>query len=508
MTLNGQSLTITQLVKVARQKETVILAEEAKEKIKQCRAYLEEKIVSGEVIYGVNTGFGEFSHTKIAPEKIKELQLNLIRSHASGVGDLLPEEVVRAMMLLRINALAHGHSGISLEVVETLCQMLNKNVLPLIPAQGSVGASGDLTPLAHLALGLIGEGEIVYNGQRQAATDALAAAGIKPVILKEKEGLALINGTQLMAALGALAVYDARRLVKYADIAAAFSADVLLSSINHTDELIHQSRPFKGQRESAANMRQLLMGSELWESHKNCGKVQDAYSVRCAPQVHGAVRDALDYAQKVIEIEINSATDNPLIFPDEDRIISGGNFHGEPVAFAMDFLKIALAELANISERRTARLIDNKLSGHLPTCLTKDGGLNSGLMAAQYVAAALVSENKTLAHPASVDSIPTCANKEDHVSMGAIGARHCRSVADNVAIVLGIELLCAAQALDLIRPKKSSPALEAVYSAIRWQIPAIEKDRVLHYDLMAMKKLVKSGELINRVEKLWETSVF
>jgi len=474
MTIDGKSLTIDQLVEVARQKKIVILSEEVKERIRKGRSYIEKRLKSSELMYGINTGFGEFSNVAIPPEKAKELQINFVKSHSAGTGKILDTEVVRAMMLLRANTLARGNSGIRLEVVELLCEMLNKNNIPAIPEKGSVGASGDLAPLAHLALALINEG----------------------LELKEKEGLALVNGTQLMTALGALAVYDAQNLVRHADIATALSTDVLLGSTNHTDPLIHQLRPFAGQKKSAENIRKLMEGSKLLESHGGCHETQDAYSLRCAPQVHGAIRDTIAHVHKIIETEMNSVTDNPLIFPEENQVLSGGNFHGEPVALAMDFLAIAMAELANISERRITRLTDSKLSNNLPAFLIKDGGLNSGLMIAQYTAASLVSENKTLAHPASVDSIPTCASKEDHVSMGTIGARHCREIIENTTAVLAIELMCAAQALDLRYPLTSSQALETIHSKIRKYVAPLYKDRVIHYDIEQMIDLVKNKELI------------
>ncbi len=501
--LNGNILTLDQVISVARNKEKVKLTPETKKKVSRSRAVIEKKLSTSEVIYGVNTGVGELSNTAIPLAKMKELQKNMIRSHSAGVGDFLPEEVVRAMMVLRIHSLAHGYSGVRLKLIETLTCLLNEDILPIVPGQGSLGASGDLVPLAHIALALIGEGDVLYKGKKRKAKSALKQSGIEPLELKAKEGLALINGTQLMTALGVLCLYEAKNLARHADIAAALSTDVLKGSINHTDPLIHKLRPHNGQGVSAANIRKLMEGSDIWSSHQEgCEKVQDAYSLRCAPQVHGASRDTFDYIEKVITTEINAVTDNPLIFPDDDKILSGGNFHGQPLALVLDFLGIALAELGNISERRTARLVDHKLSRFLPPFLTKESGLNSGFMVAQYTAAALVSENKILSHPASVDSITSSANQEDHVSMGAIAGTHARTILKNTSNVIAIELLCAAQALDFHHPLKTSKALEIVYDQIREVTPTLKKDRVLHKDIEKINNLIDDKTIINKVEEI------
>ncbi len=502
ITLDGKSLNLDQLVSVARKGEKVRLAPEARKNINKSRKFIEKKLASRETIYGVTTGFGELSNVSIPMDKTRELQANLIRSHAAGVGEFLDAESVRTMMLLRINSLAAGYSGIRPVLVETLIRLLNEDILPQVPGQGSLGASGDLAQLAHIALALIGEGSVQCQGKIRTAKAALKQAGIRPLELEAKEGLSLINGTQMMAALGALSVHDTQNLARHADIAAAFSTDVLKGSMDHTDPLIHQLRPFQGQATSANNIRKLMKGSAIWTSHQGCEKVQDAYSLRCAPQVHGASRDALDYVAKVMKTEMNAVTDNPLVFPDEDKILNAGNFHGQPLAFALDFLGIALAELANISERRIARLVDHKLSEWLPSFLTQKGGLQSGFMMAQYTAASLVSENKVLAHPASVDSIPTSANQEDHVSMGATAARHARMILQNSSKVIAIELLSAAQALEFHRPLKTSKALEAAYAQIRKVIPRLTKDRVLHKDIEEMVKLMENGKVVERVEKV------
>lgn len=499
--VDGQSLQILDLVNVARACEPIRISVNAADRIRASRALIDRKVAASEPVYGVTTGFGEFSKVKIDDDKLLHLQQNLIRSHAAGVGPYLDAETVRAMMLLRINTLAAGYSGVRLELVERLAAMLNAGILPLVPSQGSVGSSGDLAPLSHIVLGLIGEGKVDFRGERMEAVDAFAAAGLEPIQLLPREGLALINGTQLMTAIGALTIHDAENLARHVDIAAALSIDTMMGKIVHMDADLHELRPHQGQKQSAANIRHLMQDSHLLESRTDCKRIQDAYSLRCSPQVHGASRDAIAYARKVVEIEMNSVTDNPIIFAGKEKIVSGGNFHGQPVALAMDFLKIGIAELANISERRVARLVDANLSNGLPPFLIANGGLNSGLMIAQYTAAALVSENKVLAHPASVDSVPTSANQEDHVSMGTIGARHAREVLKNTNNAVGIELLAAAQALEFRRPLKTSPVLESVYELIRVSIPAIEEDRVLHDDFIKMQRLMRFGHLIDVVKK-------
>ncbi|HLE70501.1 MAG TPA: histidine ammonia-lyase [Vicinamibacteria bacterium] len=499
--LTGRSLTLEEIEDVARRGAAVSLAPEARERVKASRAVVDEILRGDRVVYGINTGFGNFRNVVIAREDLEELQLNLVRSHSAGVGNAFPETVVRAILLLRANALASGYSGIDPGTLDALVAMLNAGVHPVVPEKGSVGASGDLAPLAHVALALIGEGEAMYRGEKLESATALARAGLSPAKLHPKDGLALINGTQVISALLADVVVDARRLVRSADVIGALTLDALLGTDVAFDPRIHVARPHPGQTASARNLRHLLAGSALRKSHENCDRVQDSYSLRCMPQVHGAVRDALDYASRVLEIEMNSATDNPMIFIEEKEVLSGGNFHGQPVALASDFLTIALAELGAISERRTERLVNPDLSG-LPAFLVKEGGLNSGFMILQVTAAALASENKTLSHPASVDSIPTSANQEDHVSMGVTAARKTREVASNLAHILGIELLTAAQALEFRRPLTSSPALEAVHACLRERVPPYERDRVSYPDIAAARELVSSGAIVEAAKKV------
>ncbi|MGR3292714.1 MAG: histidine ammonia-lyase, partial [Candidatus Scalindua sp.] len=453
--INGEDLTFSQVEHVARGEAKISLDKEVKKRVSSVQRIIKKAIDDKKVIYGVTTGFGALSGTFISKDKRKQLQRNIILSHSAGVGDCFDEEVVRAVMLLRINDLAKGHSCIRFKTLQTLIEMLNKRVHPVIPEKGSVGASGDLAPLSHLALVLIGEGKAVFKDKLQSGRKAMKSAGIELCVLEAGEGLALINGTQVMTGIGAIVVADAIKLLKTADIAAGMCLEVLLGSNIELNERIHSVRPHKGQAISADNLRRITENSDIISSHEDCSRVQDAYSIRCCPQVHGASIDALNYVKNVIETEMNSATGNPLIFQDTEEIFNnGGNFHGQPVALAMDFLAIALSEIANISERRIERLVNPLLSG-LPAFLIDDPGLNSGLMIAQYTAASLVSENKVLAHPASVDSIPTSANKEDHVSMGTIAARKCRQILYNTENVVAIELLCAAQALDLFTNLKA-----------------------------------------------------
>ncbi|MBY8997672.1 MAG: histidine ammonia-lyase, partial [Candidatus Thorarchaeota archaeon] len=480
--VDGESLTIEDVIQVARNNKKVELAVSAIELIKKSRDVIENAIKDGRTVYGVNTGFGELASVLIGPEDLAKLQVNLIRSHSVGVGDPFPIEVVRGMILLRANALAKGYSGIRFEIILTLIEMLNAGVTPVVPQQGSVGSSGDLAPLAHMALVMIGEGEAFYKGERIDGLQALKKAGLKPVVLQAKEGVALINGTQPMTSVGALTVFDALNVVKDTMIASCMSLEALKGTRTALDKRIHEIRAHEGQTDVAAAMRSLLPDSEINQSHADCGIVQDAYSLRCAPQVIGASLDTIRYVQSVIETEINSATDNPLVFADDSTVVSGGNFHGQPIALAMDFLGIALAEIANISERRINRLVNPHLSG-LPAFLTTEGGLESGMMIAQYTAAALVSENKVLAHPASVDSIPTSADQEDHVSMGTIAARKASSILENVKNVVAIEYMCSAQGIDLLAPLKASEPLEAAKSTIRKVVPKLEDDRTLTPDI-------------------------
>jgi histidine ammonia-lyase len=492
-------MTIEHLVEIARNGAGIRLAEESRERISQARNLVEKWLLEGRVIYGVTTGFGALSDVIIPAEEARLLQQNVLMSHAAGLGDLLEEETVRAMMALRVKDLARGHSGIRLETVQRLVDLLNQGILPAVPEKGSVGASGDLAPLAHLALILIGLGEAFHDGRLMTGAEALRRCGMGPLHLEGGEGLALVNGTQMTTAIGGLAVYDAGQLSKMADIAAAMSLEVLLGSRTEFDPRIHQVRPHPGQAAAADNMRRVIRNSEIVTSHKDCRRVQDAYTLRCSPQVHGASKDAIGYARRVLETEMNSSTNNPLILADSEEFLLGGNFHGQPVGLALDFLCMAASELANISERRIERLVNPQLSG-LPAFLVSEGGLNSGFMIAQYTAASLVSENKVLSHPASVDSIPTSANKEDHVSMSPIAARKCREVVKNSEYVIAIELICGAQALDLFTNLKPGDGTLAAYRTIRESILHLESDRILSHDIETMVALMKNGSLLRRVE--------
>jgi len=504
LVLNGNSLSIADLYSTATNfTSTIALSVAAKKAMQRSRALVEEWLAGDEVIYGVTTGFGEFANVRIPHDKIEELQKNLIVSHAAGAGDPLPPEVVRAMMILRINALAKGFSGIRPETVEFIVKFFNAGLVPVVPSQGSVGSSGDLVQLAHLVLSFMGKGKTI-NSEQSTITSSLTAlkkAKLQPLTLTAKEGLALINGTQMMTSFATLIIHEALQLMKLADISCALSVEALKGTDTAFDERIHKLRPYKGQLTSAKNLRTLMKGSQIRESHRhNDDRVQDAYSLRCAPQVHGASRDALEYVASKVEIEINSANDNPLIFPNEKQHLEGGNFHGQPMALAMDFAAIALSELANISERRTERMVNGALS-RLPRFLTTNGGLNSGLMIAQYTAASLVSENKVLAHPASVDSIPTSANQEDHNSMGSIAAQKCWKVLKNAQTVIAIELMTAAQGIDFHSPLKCGKGTNAAYQTIRTSIPHLDEDRILHDDIQKALGLVKDGSVLKNVEK-------
>ncbi|MHB8054126.1 MAG: histidine ammonia-lyase [Candidatus Aminicenantales bacterium] len=492
-------LSLDDFLRVTRDNEPVCLSVWAKERLRKGRAAIEDILKSGEAVYGVNTGFGKFQNTRIAPDKLRELQRNLILSHAIGVGGPLPADVVRGILLLRVQSLARGRSGIRASVVERLCEFLNLEIHPVIPSQGSVGSSGDLAPLAHMALALIGEGEVVYEGSVWPTADALASAGLEPLELEAKEGLALINGTQVMGSILALLVADTRILMTTADIAAAMSVEALKGSHAPFDELIMNLRPHRGALETAENLRRLLADSEIRESHAGCAKVQDAYSLRAIPQVHGASRDAFRHVAGVVEVEMDSVTDNPLIFPEEGRVISGGNFHGQPLALAGDYAGIALAELADISERRIEQMLNPALSG-LPAFLSEQGGLHSGLMISQYTAASLVSENKVLAHPASVDSIPTSANQEDHVSMGTIACRKARRIFENVIWVLTIELVSAAQALDFHKPLRPGKGVAAAHAVIRSSMPHLARDRYLKPEIDKIRTMIRNGEIVRAVQ--------
>ena len=492
--LDGNSLTVEQIVAVADRFELVEVGADARQRVQRARAVVDTMAAGEAAVYGINTGFGSFAEVRVPRESLDRLQLNLLRSHAAGVGDPLPVRTVRAILLLRANVLAKGYSGIRLETLQALVDLLNRRVHPRVPARGSVGASGDLAPLAHLALVLVGEGDTWDGARTTPGAAALGAAGLAPVVLGPKEGLALINGTQASTAVLALTLDGAETLARTADIAAALSIDGLRGSTRPFDPRIHQARPFAGQIASAALIRLLLEQSAINESHANCGRVQDAYSERCAAQVHGASREALGFIRRIVEVEANAATDNPMVFAEEADIVSGGNFHGAPVAMAADLLVIALAQLATISERRTERLVNPALSG-LPAFLTREGGLQSGLMLAHVTAAALTSELKVVAHPASVDTIPTSANKEDHVSMSMSAALKAQHGLDLARRVLAVELLCGCQAIDLLAPLMTSAPLARVHARIRAAVPTLVEDRPPAPDIETIARMIASGDL-------------
>ena len=496
--ISGNDLSLEAVREVAAERRAVLLAADAREAVGRVRAVVDDLVANDQLAYAITTGVGKLSDVRIAGDQIRELQVNLVRSHAVGVGEPLAASEVRAMMLLRANSLAKGYSGVRAVVIDTICEMLNRGVAPFVPSQGSVGASGDLAPLAHLALALIGEGECLdEKGVRIASGDALKRAQIKPLVLEAKEAVSLINGTQAMLAVGTLALLAAETLVDSADVIGGLSCDALQGTDTAFDERIHKARPHSGQIKTAANLRKMLEGSQIRESHRACGRVQDAYSLRCIPQVHGAVRDTLAHCRRVFETEANSAVDNPLVF--ENDVISGGNFHGEPVAFALDFLAIALSALAGISERRIERLVNPALSEGLPPFLAPAAGLNSGFMMAQVTAAALASENKVLAHPASVDSITTSGNKEDYVSMGMTAAIKLKRVVENTRNVLAIEAMAAAQAIDFYlhgeKVLRTSKRGQAAHGVIRAVCATMEKDRVMYKDFARLAELIAGGSV-------------
>ena len=493
ITITGNNLTLDDLAAVCRNYEKVKLSDYAVQKIIESRKIVDEFVEKEDVVYGITTGFGKFSDVTISKEESKTLQENLIISHAVGAGKPFDTEIVRGIILLRINNLAKGYSGARLETIQTMIDMLNKGVHPVVPEKGSLGASGDLAPLSHMVLPMIGLGKAEYMGQVMPGKEAMEKAGIPVINLTAKEGLALINGTQVMTAVGALTIYDALNIVKAADIAAALSFEAQKGIVDALDHRLHEIRPHKGQMETAKTLLQLLAGSQMTTRQGEI-RVQDAYSLRCVPQVHGASKDAIEYVKEKVETEINSVTDNPIIFPETKEGISGGNFHGQPMALAFDFLGIALAELANISERRIERLVNPALSG-LPAFLVEHGGLNSGFMIVQYSAAALVSENKILSHPASVDSIPSSANQEDHVSMGTIAARKAKEIMENVRRVLAMEILCACQGIDLRGNKGLGAGTKIVYEEVRKVIPMLTKDRPLYEDINKCEELIINGTI-------------
>jgi histidine ammonia-lyase len=499
--INGNDLTLEAVREVAVERRAALLSADAREAVDRARTVVDEIVASDKVAYAITTGVGKLSEVRIAGDQIRELQVNLVRSHAAGVGEPLSVGETRAMMLLRANSLAKGYSGVRAVVIDTLCEMLNRGVTPFVPSQGSVGASGDLAPLAHLALASIGEGECIdAAGALIPSTDALKGAQIKPLVLEAKESISLINGTQGMLAVGTLALLAAETLVDSADVLGGLCCDALKGTDAAFDERIHQARPHSGQVKTAANLRKMLEGSQIRESHRECGRVQDAYSLRCIPQVHGAVRDTLAHCRTIFETEANSAVDNPLVFITDAKnfkgdVISGGNFHGQPLAFALDFLGIALSALAGISERRIERLVNPALSEGLPPFLAYGAGLNSGFMLPQVTAAALVSENKVLAHPASVDSITTSGNKEDYVSMGMTAAIKLKRIVENTRNVLAIEAMAVAQAIDFLAPLKTSKRGQAAHAAIRSVCPTMEKDRVMYKDFARIAELISSGRV-------------
>jgi histidine ammonia-lyase len=507
--INGNDLTLEAVREVAAEKRPVLLDPDAREAVNRARAVVDALVANNKISYAITTGVGKLSDVHIVGDQIRELQVNLVRSHAVGVGEPLALPDTRAMMLLRANSLSKGYSGVRAIVIDTLCEMLNRGVTPLVPSQGSVGASGDLAPLAHLALALIGEGECIneaVKGVRIPSAEAMKRAQIKPLVLEAKEAVSLINGTQAMLAIGTLMLLDAETLVDTADVIGAMTCDALKGTNVAFDERIQKARPHAGQIKTAANLRRLLEPSEIRQSHSDCGRVQDAYSLRCIPQVHGAVRDTLAHCRAVFETEMNSAVDNPLVFvknpkamDGEGDVLSGGNFHGQPLAFALDFLAIALSALAGISERRLERMVNPALSEGLPPFLAPGAGMNSGFMMPQVTAAALVSENKVLAHPASVDSITTSGNKEDFVSMGMTAANKLKRVVENTRNTLAIEAMAAAQAIDFLAPLKTSKPLQVAHAAIRAVCATMVKDRVMYQDFARIAELIASGKLADAV---------
>jgi histidine ammonia-lyase len=503
--LDGKNLNIEQVYEIANAKPGEIKVELSKDAIKAMtasRKYVDDIVESGKPVYGINTGFGALSNKHIAKEDLAQLQYNLIRSHCTGVGQPFPKLTTRAIMVLRANCLASGFSGVSIECVQLLLDFLNYHITPVVPEKGSVGASGDLAPLSHIALALIGEGDVEYEGKVIKSDFAINDIDKKPAALRAKDGLALINGTAVMAALGALALYEAQRIIKIADIACSMTLEAVRGTKRAYDIDISHLKPHQGQLAVSNNVNTLLYEqSEIAQSHEDCGKVQDPYSLRCVPQVHGAIRQTLKHALEVITIELNSVTDNPLIFVEKDKVVSGGNFHGEALALCMDYLSMGMSELANISERRVEKMMNPTFSD-LPAFLVKESGLNSGLMIAHVTMAALASENKYLCHPASIDSIPTSTDKEDHVSMGVTSGRKLHEVIRNLKHCLAIEFLCSSQGVELLRPLKSTPPLEAVHKLIRQHVDPIEQDRVFAKDIESISKLISNFEILEAAENI------
>ncbi|MFO7815332.1 MAG: histidine ammonia-lyase [Halanaerobiales bacterium] len=506
--INGKNLDIEKIEDIIFSNKKIGISKEAEKNIIRSRNTVERLIKKGEVVYGLNTGFGKFSTKKITPDKIIQLQDNLIMSHAAGTGDYLDDKIVKTMILLRVNALARGYSGIKLNTLKKLTELFNRDILPLIPEQGSVGASGDLIPLAHMVLPLLGKGKVKYKGEIIKSTDVFEKEDLEPIKLDSKEGLALINGTQMMSAIESISIIQAKKLIIAADIALALSLEGLKGIKEPFDEDIHKLRPHPGQIKSADNIRKLTKDSKLLE-RRNDNRVQDSYTLRCGPQIHGATRDSLAHALEIVEREMNSVTDNPLIFPEQNKVISGGNFHGQPLALSSDYLGMAVSELGNVSERRTAKLVDSSLNNGLEMFLTKHGGLNSGYMITQYTSASIVSENKILANPSSTDSIPTSANQEDHVSMGSISARNLYKICDNVAQIIAIELITAAQAVDLRTKDPSNDLGEgtlSVYHTIRKYVDYLKEDRILYPEVLKMKNIITSSGFINNIKRNFDIS--
>jgi histidine ammonia-lyase len=496
-----KKITVDDIWEVAKNNAKVFLSEETKLGVKKARGVIEKIISRDKIIYGINTGFGQLKNKIISRDKIKKLQLNLIKSHAVGIGEIYSIEEARAILFVRLLSLAQGYSGVRVELLEKIIEILNKNIIPCIPSQGSVGCSGDLAPLSHMSLVLVGLGQVTFEGKIVPTKKIFRDYNIKPIELLEKEGLALNNGTSVMTAIAALNIRKAENLARVADVSGSMSLEVLMGTLTAFGEDIQKVRPHEGQAIVAKNFKALCKDSEIIKSHKNCNRVQDSYTLRCIPQVHGAVRDAINYCKQKVEIELNSTTDNPLVFSETNEIKSGGNFHGEPIALAMDFLAIAVSELGNISERRTFKLLTPELNEDLPPFLigSKEVGLNSGLMIIQYTAASLVAENKVYSHPVSVDSIPTSANQEDHVSFGTIAANKCRKIIDNVENILAIELLCASQATEFRKPLKLGKGTRIAYNTIRKNVKKVLEDRELYYDIEILRKLIVSGKLVNKL---------
>lgn len=497
--IDGDTLDLESFIEVTRKGKKVALSDLAEKKIKRARALVDKFVEEERVVYGITTGFGKFSDVVVSKKDTKKLQRNLIMSHACGVGREFEEDIVRGVMLLRINALSKGYSGIRLSTVQTLIDMINKGVYPIIPEQGSLGSSGDLAPLAHMVLTMLGQGHALYKGKRMDSAQAMDEAGIETVELTSKEGLALINGTQVMTSLGAHTLFDAINLSKLSDISASLTNEALGGIVDAYDPRVHRARGQKGQIDSAENLLTILKDSKM-TTRQGQVRVQDPYSLRCTPQVHGASKDCFNFVREKLEIEMNAATDNPLIFVKEEDVISGGNFHGQPMALALDFMKLGIAELANISERRLERLVNPSLSEGLPAFLVEEGGINSGFMIVQYAAASLVSENKTLAHPASVDSIPSSANQEDHVSMGTIASRHARDILNNSRKVLAMEIFGACQAIDLRENKGLGRGTKAAYDVVREKVTMLKKDRIMSYDIDIIENIIKEEKIIRAVE--------